>query len=212
MDNFFLARDNMIKGQVLPNKIHNKLILKLASEIPRQLFVPDHLKGLAYSDGEIELAGGRFILPPVVLLRMIEEADVSKDDNVLDIAVGMGYSSAILAGLAKNVVAIESDSELATKANAILKKMEISNVLVLNNKLQDGHPESAPYDVILINGAIEGTPHALIDQLAEGGRLIAPMRQIRYGGVVSMFTRNGGKVSRTDLFDAEIEEIPEFCA
>ncbi len=212
MDNFFLARDNMIKGQVLPNKIHNKLLLRQASDIARQLFVPESFKCLAYSDGEVEIAQGRYMLPPVVLFRMIEAANVDEGDVVLDVASGTGYSSAILAGMAKIVVAVESDVELAAKANNVLKKMGIGNVLVLNNKLQDGHPESGPYNAIFVNGAVHSVPHALIDQLAEGGRLLVPMRSGRHGGIVTMFVRNAGKVTRTDLFDAEIEEIAEFYA
>ncbi|MCE3233320.1 MAG: protein-L-isoaspartate O-methyltransferase [Rickettsiaceae bacterium] len=210
MDNYFIARENMIKSQVLPNKTTDSKVVRQMAEIPRHLFVPEHFKNVAYVDDSIALGGDRYLMSGVILSRMIQALHISQNDVVLDVASGAGYSAAVLSGLAKNVIAIESDQELAAKANSVLKKLDISNVLVLNNKIADGHPEGAPYNVIIINGAVKSTPHHLIDQLAEGGRLITGFNDSYYHGVIAMFTRKEGKVSRTDLFDAVLDVLPDF--
>jgi protein-L-isoaspartate(D-aspartate) O-methyltransferase len=210
MDNFFIARANMIKGQVLPNKITNATLLEIISNLPRQSFVPEEFKTVSYSDKSIPLGSGRYLIPPVVLARMIQAAGVGKDDVVLDVGCGSGYSSAVLSGMAKKVVAIESDADLATKANVTLRKMDIGNVIILNHKLVDGHAETGPYDVIFFNGAIEHTPHNLLNQLAEGGRLVAVVNETPLSGIATRFLRKMDTFIKADLFNAVIDVIPEF--
>jgi len=210
MDSFFAARENMIRGQVLPNKITDKAIIEIIADIPRHSFVPEHFKSVSYSDDSILLGNNRYMIPPVAFARMLQEVRVKSDDVVLDVACGSGYSSAVLAGIAGRIIAIESDSNLASKANLILNRLEIGNVIVINSKLSEGHPEKAPYDVIFLNGAIDTVPHSLLDQLSEGGRLITVLNSSPYSGRAVLFRRIGGKTVKDDLFDLVLPVISDF--
>lgn len=210
MNKFALARENMIKGQILPNKIVNMDIINVMSKVERQNFIPEPFKSVAYSDEHIKIADDRYAISPVVLSRMIQAVEITKNDVVLDVACGTGYSSSILSGLAKKVVAIESNQDLASKANLTLKSMDIGNTIILNNKLSYGCPESAPYDVIFINGAIEGTPHHLLKQLKDGGKLIVTLKKNDYVGSITLYTRENGITNSIELFDSVVPVLKEL--
>jgi outer membrane protein len=204
VDKFALARENMIKGQILPNKIVDEALIKSMSEIQRHSFIPEHFKHVAYCDEHIKVGKERYSLSPVVFSQMVQAVGISKNDSVLDVACGTGYSSAILSRLAKKVVAIESESELASKANLLLKSTNIGNAIILNNKLSYGCPESAPYDVIFINGAVKNKPQTLIEQLKDGGKLVVVMKKNDYVGVVTVFTKQNNTTTKLELFDAMV--------
>ncbi|PIR39352.1 MAG: hypothetical protein COV35_02210 [Alphaproteobacteria bacterium CG11_big_fil_rev_8_21_14_0_20_39_49] len=210
MDRFALARENMIKGQILPNKIINTEIIRIMSEIQRQNFIPEHFKAVSYCDEHIKVGDDRYAISPVVLSRMIQAADISKEDTVLDIACGTGYSTAVLSALAKKVVAVESSEELSSKANSMIKNMNIGNAIILNNKLSYGCPESGPYDVILINGAIEATPHILITQLNENGRIVTAILKKNGIATITLFKKNNGITETIELFDSMVPLIKEI--
>ena len=210
MDKFALARENMIKGQILPNKILNMDIVKVVSSIDRQNFIPEHFKALAYCDEHIKINNNRYAISPVVFTRMLQAANISKEDTVLDIACGTGYSSAVLSGLAKKVVAIESCEDLASKANSLLKNMNVGNAIILNNKLSYGCPESGPYDAIFINGAIETTPHILVAQLKEDGKIITAIMKENGIATVTIFKKHDGTLETIELFDAMVPFLKEI--
>jgi protein-L-isoaspartate(D-aspartate) O-methyltransferase len=212
LDNFFIARSNMIKGQVLPNKITDAQIIKIIADLPRHHFVPEAFKDVAYTDKSLEIGGGRYLMAAHIFARMVQAIEVKKSDVILDVACGSGYSSAIFASLAKKIVAVESDADLAAKANLNLKKLDIGNVIVLNNKLTDGHTEAAPYDIVFINGAIKSPPHSLMSQLAEGGRLVTVVADSDSTGRAMIFRRQEERIVKTDLFDAVLNIIPEFSS
>lgn len=200
----------MIKGQILPNKIVDAAIIKAMSEIHRHSFIPEHFKQIAYCDEHIKIGNERYALSPVVFSQMVQAVGVSKNDSVLDVACGSGYSSAVLAGIAKKVVAIESDSELASKANLLLKSINIGNAIILNNKLSYGCPESAPYDIIFINGAVKNKPQTLIEQLKDGGKLVVVMKKSDYVGVVTLFTKQNNTTTKLELFDAMVPVLEDL--
>jgi len=211
------ARFNMIESQIRPNKVRGRRLLDAMSILPREMFVPPTLAGIAYIDEDIQVIPGRYLLEPMVLARLLEEADVKEDDRILDIAPATGYSTALLAALAKNVVALESDPNCATLSVKNLNALQITNAELQLGPLAEGWKPSAPYDLILINGSIEFLPDALTAQLAEGGRLLAVMRQsgpaaIAHKGEARLYEKIHGTVSHRALFDANVKLLPGFEA
>jgi len=209
MMDFELARGLMIDGQLKPNQVNDPRILDAFRVVPRELFVPSSLKGVAYVDEDIEVAPGRYLLEPMVLARMIQAANPGPRDVALDIACGTGYSAALLAQLAGAVVAVEEDQELVDRATGTLLDLRYDSVVVVKSPLTQGWAEQAPYDVIVINGMVEDVPQALLDQLNENGRLVA-VENMRGVGKAMLYIKEGGIIGRRELFDAASPLLPGF--
>lgn len=173
MSDYEQARRSMVDCQVRPSDVTRYAIIEAMLETPREQFVPGPLRAVAYAESEIALAPGRVILPPRVFAKMIEAAQIRPEDLVLDLAPGLGYSSAVLARLATAVIAIEPDEAMARQASETLARLEYDNVVVTNDDPATGDPDHAPFDVIFANGGVEDIPPTLIDQLKTGGRLVA---------------------------------------
>src|SRR6185312_10467294 len=169
MTDFALARRNMIDGQLRPNRVTNSRLLAAVADLPRERFLPDCRKALAYADDDIPLGNGRFLLEPMVLARLIQSIQPAPEDKALVIASGRGYGAALLARLVKTVVAVESDEGMASSAEQTIKDLNIGNVRLVRADLVAGMPADAPYDAVLIEGAVREIPKAILDQLAEGG-------------------------------------------
>jgi len=150
----------------------------------------------------LEGAEGRVLVEPAVLARLIQSAAPGPDDYVLDIGAGLGYPSAVLGRLAGAVVALESDAGLAEGARKALAAADSDNVLVVEGALDAGCPEEAPFNLIAIQGAVARVPAALLDQLAEGGRLAAVVRPGDGLGQATIFAKRDGVVSASAVFDA----------
>jgi protein-L-isoaspartate(D-aspartate) O-methyltransferase len=180
--------------------------------VPRERFLPPHLRGIAYVDIDVQLGGGRYLIEPRVLARLLQEAAVEPGDTVLDVAAGTGYSSAVLACLAASVVALESVETLAAMARENLAALEADNVVVVTRRLADGHEAQAPYNVVLINGAVAQVPARLTQQLADGGRMVTVVRDGSGPGKATLLRRIGDVVSSRTLFDAATPMLPEFQA
>ena len=204
------ARHNMVESQLRTNKVTEPRLLEAFETVPRELFVPEELSGIAYVDEDIAVAAGRYLLEPMVLGRLIQAADIGAEDIVLEIGCATGYASAILARLAATVVALESDRRLAERANATLEHLAIDNVAVVEGELTAGYAKQAPYNAILIGAAVAEVPQAIYDQLAEGGRLVAVIKQPQEPGRASLMRRSGASVSRRVLFDAGTPMLPGF--
>lgn len=214
---FAVARRNMVESQLRPNKVRDERILTAFETLPRELFVPQPVMGIAYLDESLPVAGGRFLLPPMVLARLMEEAAIKDDDRILDIAPATGYSTAVLAKLGRQVVAVEADADLQHRASTLMKTLEITNVAIRLAPPQQGWKTEAPYDVIVINGAVDDVPDSLLHQLKDGGRLVVVVR--RYGAVhaahtgeARMYERLGEVVTFRPLFDANVALLPGFVA
>lgn len=208
--NFAAARYNMVESQLRTNRVTDEEVLAAFQSVPREQFVPTALRGIAYVDEDLEIAPGRWLMEPMVLARLVQAAEVRPEDVALVVGCGTGYSCAILARLASTVVAVESDHELATRAQQILNELSVDNVVFAEGRLTDGNPRQAPYDVILLDGGVEEVPESIKRQLAEGGRLVTVMRQGRVGRAVLMINR-GGVVSSRVLFDAAVPVLPGFA-
>lgn len=173
MSDYEQARRAMVDCQVRPSDVTRYAIIEAMLETPREQFVPGALRAVAYSDAEIPVAAGRELMPPRTFAKMLEAAHLRPDDLVLDLAPGLGYSSAVLARLSAAVIAIEPDEAMARQATETLARLECDNVVVSHGDPAAGDPDHAPYDVIFVNGGIEDVPATLVDQLKVGGRLVA---------------------------------------
>ena len=179
--------------------------------VARERFVPARLADLAYIDQDLPIAGAgagdRFLLKPATLARLLQAADVESSDRVLDVGCGTGYAAAVLAGLAAEVVALEQEATLAAEARKQLAGL--ANVQVVEGPLEAGHKAGAPYDLILVEGAVEVVPPALLEQLAEGGKLVTV---VGYGraAAATVYTRADGDVGDRPVFDAAAPALPGF--
>ena len=161
---------------------------------------------------DIGCGNGRFLMEPMVLARLIQTLQPRADDRALVVASGRGYGAALLARLVKSVVAVESDPKLAGSADQTIKELGVGNVTRVAGKLEDGAPGTAPYDVILIEGAVRQIPQAILDQLAEGGRLATVLAGLPGAlGVAQLVLKQGGVTSGRPLFDAGTPALPGFA-
>lgn len=184
MTEFSRARENMVDSQIRPAGVRDPALLRVLHRTPREAFVPASLRPLSYAEEHLpikKLNGGgretRYMMAPMMLARLIDLLRIEPGDIALDVGCATGYSTALLAGLAESVVALDNDSELAASAAETLANLGIDNAAVVEGPLAEGYPGEAPFNVILINGAVEEVPQALLDQLAEGGRLATILRQ-----------------------------------
>jgi protein-L-isoaspartate(D-aspartate) O-methyltransferase len=204
------ARRNMVDNQLRANKVTDEALLAAMAELPREDFLPESLAGIADVDEDVPLGRGRVLMEPMVFARLVQAARVGPGDRVLDLGCATGYSTAVLAKLAKSVVAVECDAGLARRARGALAAHRIANAAVVDGALERGHAALAPYDVILIGGAIERLPRAVSDQLAFGGRLVAVHAPPGKPGEGSLWS--GRPLTRVTLFDAATGRLPGFAA
>jgi len=215
MTNFSELRRNMVDCQLRPNDITTLRILEAMDQVPRELFVPEAQKSTSYADREIQLVsrdesrGPRSLLTPMALGSLLEIANIEPTDYILDVGCLTGYSSAVLAHLAESVVAVEAVPEMVKKATDVLSDLEIVNVAVVEGSLAQGQANQGPYDVILVNGAVEQVPTALTDQLKDGGRLVTIVIENGYGRA-ERFVRTGGVVSSVSLRDLSAPVLSDF--
>jgi len=208
MPDYAAVRLNMVESQVRPNKVTDLRLLDALLEVPRELFVPDQLRGVAYVDEDVPLGGGRFLMEPMVFARLVQTASVRSSDTVLEVGGGTGYGAAVLARLAARVVMLESEPALGHPAETNLRRLGATNARVAIGPLVGGYPADAPYDVILFDGAVERVPSGITEQLADGGRLVAVIAPPGEPGRATLITRVGGALSRRIVFDSGTPVLP----
>lgn len=209
---YTLARQNMIKSQIHPNWVNDPVVLAVMENLPREAFVPERWKDVAYVDKEIDLGNGRVLMEPLVMARLLQMAEIRSTDVVLELGCDTGYGASLLGRMASTVVAIEPDAEMSAKASVILPELGIDNVAVITAPLMDGYPAQAPYDVIFVNGAIPEISLTLLDQLADGGRLVAVVRGESGMGRAVVVTRTAHGFGRRELFDASASFLSGWSA
>jgi protein-L-isoaspartate(D-aspartate) O-methyltransferase len=209
MSDFATARSHMIESQLRPNKITDERVLAAFEAIRRELFVPEALRAVAYIDEDLPLGGGRYLMEPMVAARLIQAAAVTRTDTVLVVGAGTGCEAAVLSVLARKVVALEEDADLARRARAALVDHAIAAVEPVEGPLPRGYRPRAPYDAILFGGAVAQIPAEVAEQLAEGGRLLAIERSGGVGHAV-LTKRTGGTLARRVIFDAATPLLPCF--
>lgn len=204
---FAIARQNMIDGQLRPNKVTDAALLAAMGEVPREAFLPEGRRALAYVDEDVAVAPGRWLIEPMVFARLVQAAEVTPGSRVLLVGAGAGYGAAVIARIGARVVALEVPGTLA---DTILARAP--GVVVARGELAAGWAEAAPYDVILIEGAVETLPAAYAGQLAEGGRLVTVLASGRPGvlGRAVRQVKVGGSLTEIPLFEAGTPCLPEF--
>jgi protein-L-isoaspartate(D-aspartate) O-methyltransferase len=204
-----VQRRNMVEAQIRANDVTDPRIQAAMAAVPRERFVPPAKRALAYADIPVEVAPDRYLLDPRTLAKLLELADLRATDNVLDVGSATGYSAAVIAHLAKSVFALEQDAELARSASELLSALGNRNVEVIRGALPEGYRLRAPFDAILLNGAVPEPPEALLEQLADGGRLVAVVAN----GEVSkaqLFVRDQGRIGCRSGFDANVPMLVGF--
>lgn len=209
--NLLKTRENMVFGQLRPQGIRDAALIDALTQIPREDFLPDTSRALAYLDQKAPLGNsGRALMPVFALARLIEAAGLSKSDTVLDIGCASGYSTTVLAYLAGKVVGLECDRALAQAGAGLLGRFGIENaVIAQQSDLRQGYTSCAPYDVILMQGALREVPERLCKQLADGGRLIAIISQGSGVARALRVLRRGETFVTTFLFDIAAPFLPE---
>lgn len=213
-------RLNMVESQVRPSDVTDRRIIRAMLEVPREAFAPEAVRDIAYMDGSLPVSsrglnGGRlglarYLLAPRTFAKMVQLAEVEPTSVVLDIGCATGYSTAVLARLAKAVVAVEVDAALAALASEALRNAGAGNAVVVEGPLAAGSPGHAPYDAILLNGAVPEVPAVLLEQLKEGGRLLAVIAEGTFGRA-QIWRRAGKTFDARPAFDAAAELLPGFA-
>jgi len=211
MSGFAIARQKMVDGQVRPNDVTDIRILDAMLAVPREAFVPPSQRALAYLDLDLDISGGssdrRFLIKPQVLAKMLQAAEIKETDKVLVAGPVPGYAAAVVARLAGQVVATESDPAQAAKAKEVLAQLGLANVTFKAAAAADGDPANAPYDVIVLDGATEITPERLYGQLKNGGRLVGVFAMTKPPRA-TIVTQSHGDFGRRVLFDASVPVVP----
>jgi protein-L-isoaspartate(D-aspartate) O-methyltransferase len=211
MSGFAAARQNMVDGQVRPSDVTDVRILDAMLAVPREAFVPDSKRALAYLDLDLDVAEGgaekRFLIKPVVLAKMLQAAEIKPGERVLVVGCATGYSVAVIARLTADVCATESDPALASKAQAILAENGCADVAVRPAAAAYGDAGRGPYDVIVLNGATEIVPEQLYGQLRGGGRLVGVFATSQPARA-TIVTASHGEFGHRALFDAAAPVLP----
>ena len=205
-----LACANMIESQLRPNRVTDERVIESFSRLRRELFVPAHLRGVAYVDEDLPLGRGRYLMEPMVAARMLQALMPDRKETALVVGAGVGYEAALLASLTRSVIALEEDEELARLGRAALVDHRIASVIYVETPLAAGHRQRAPYDVILFDGAVAEIPPEVAAQLAEGGRMAAVLRPGAGMGRATLTTRTGGVLAQRVIFDAATPLLPGF--
>lgn len=214
MIDFEEARVKMVDCQVRTCDVTEHRLISALMHVPREEFVPEDIKLLAYIDEDISLsklgANERYIMEPGPFAKLLQLADVQKEDFVMVIGCGSGYSASVLSLLGASVVAIEEDKNLSDFANETMTKLGFDNVVVRNSKLNEGYSKEAPFDVIFLDGSIEVLPDTLLAQLAEGGRLVCVEGQGN-SAVAQIYNKNGGILSCRVAMNLAVKPLPGFA-
>lgn len=204
----------MVDCQIRTFDVTDQRVIARFLAVPRERYLPAGVRDMAYSDVAFTTPAGRYLLPPLVLARMIQHARVHSSDRVLDVAAGTGYGSAVLSGLAASVTALEATPELQAELNAGLTAGGNGVVRVEQGALDAGYAAGGPYEVIIVNGAVETNLDGLFAQLVDGGRLVA----IRRAGLdptgraakVMVWEKRDVEVGTRYLFDASAPVLSPF--
>jgi protein-L-isoaspartate(D-aspartate) O-methyltransferase len=199
---FAAAREAMVESQLRPQGVTDPAVLHAMGSIARERFLPSHTRPLAYADRAVSIGDGRFLIPPAALGQLLTQMMPRPGHKALVVGAGTGYSAAVLAAIGAAVSAIDSSPELVAAARE-------AGVEVVQAPLASGLKRNAPYDVILIDGAVEFVPDSLVDQLAEGGRLGTALAE---RGITRLVVgrKAAGAFGTLSIADAGVPALPGF--
>ncbi len=207
MIDFARARTQMVENQLRTVGVSDKRLLAALMAVPREHFVAPAQKPIAYTDVVLPLGAGRYLAAPAPFARLVQLAEITEDDAVLDIGAATGYSTAVLAAMASEVTALESDPALADLARRHLTELGIANVRLVDAPLDGSYHPGRQFNVIVIEGAVDAEPSAYFPLLADGGRLVALLRT---GSVATahVYVRAGDEVAGRAEFNAALPALP----
>ncbi|WP_323783776.1 protein-L-isoaspartate O-methyltransferase [Leisingera sp.] len=211
MPDFPERRRMMVDTQIRPSDVTKYPIIEAMLAVPREQFVPDAQREAAYADKNVKLGGARVLMEPRTLAKMLDAVDLQNDELVLDVACGLGYSTAVAARMAQMVIGVEEDADMAADAQELLSETGADNAIVHTGPLAEGAAEHGPYDVILVEGGVEALPAALLDQLKDGGRIAALMMTGALGELKIGY-KSGTGISWRFAFNAGAPVLPGFAA
>ena len=211
MIDFETNRTMMVDTQVRPSDVTKFPIIDAMLSVRRENFVPDNMRSVAYADANLELGGGRVLLEARTLAKMLDALELQGDEMVLDIGCGLGYSSAVIARMVGTVIALEEDEDRVSDAETALSSQDIDNVVVIAGALNEGAAKHGPYDVIVLQGAVEEFPEGFTDQLKDGGRIAAIFANGALGEVRIGYKIDGALTWRT-AFNATAPVLSGFKA
>lgn len=201
MTDFARLRAEMVERQLRPGGITDERVLDAMGRVPRESFVPEEHRHLAYADGALPIGFDQTISQPLMVAEICQSLMLSGQERLLEIGTGSGYSAAVLARLCKEVISIERIPELTERARATLAGLEIENATCITADGSRGWPESAPYDAIAVHAGAPYAPPGLIDQLAVEGRLVIPISSDG-SEILTRITIDSGGVQRAEQLGA----------
>lgn len=208
MADYTTRRTMMVDTQIRPSDVTKFPIIESFLAVPREAFVPTTMREVAYIGENLDL-GGRVILDPRTLAKMLDALDIQPTEVVLDVACGLGYSTAVIARIADFVVGLEDDATRADEAQSILSEHGIDNAAIMTGDLPAGVAKSGPYDVVILQGAIEQFPDSLAAQVKEGGRVAAIFAEGNLG-VVRVGYKLDGRINWRHAFNASAPVLAGF--
>lgn len=211
MSDFASRRTVMVDTQIRPADVTKYPIIDAMLSVPREVYVPAAVREAAYVGENVDIGRGRFLLEPRTLAKLLDALDIGKDDLVLDIGAGLGYSTAVIARLAEAVVGIEHDEEFAAEAQDLLAAESVDNAVVVKGDFAEGSPKHGPFDVIILEGAVEDVPEKILAQLKDGGR-IGCLFMERALGVCRIGYKIDGEMTWRYAFNASAPVLPGFAA
>ncbi|WP_235866839.1 protein-L-isoaspartate O-methyltransferase family protein [Salibaculum griseiflavum] len=209
MADYETLRTMMVDTQVRPSDVTKFPVIDAMLSVPREDYVPDDKRDTAYIDDNVDLGGGRVMLEPRTMGKMLDTLDIQPNEVVMDLGCGLGYSTALLARLAEFVVAVEEDEDRVAEAQANLSSHDVDNAAVVQGSLTAGAPKQGPYDVIVLQGAAEHVPEPLIDQLKDGGRM-AVLFSDGALGTMRIGYKLDGAITWRMAFNAGAPVVPGF--
>ena len=208
---FTAARTLMVDGQLRPNKVTDPLVLAAMRRLPRERFVPAAVAALAYIDDDLKLNATRAMIKPLVLARLIQLAAPRQGETALVVGAGTGYGAAVLAACGVQVTALEEDAALAADSRQTLADIDPGlKIAFVAGKLAEGHAARAPYDLVLIEGAVRAIPERISRQVAQTGRLVTVLAQQGGTSVAVLAEPSSGGLSVRPVFDAVAPLLPEL--
>jgi protein-L-isoaspartate(D-aspartate) O-methyltransferase len=211
MSGYELARANMIERQLRPSAVTDERLIRAFAALRREQFVPEALREIAYADTDLPLGGGRFLMAPMVAARLIQPLEIGRGDTVLVVGAGGGYETALIAQLARTVVAVEDDAVLARLGREALVEHRIANAKYVEGPAAQSSRVRPAYDAVFFGGAVVEIPDEIVAQLAEGGRLAVVIRNTEGLGRATLVTRTGGVLAHRVMFDATTPMLPGFA-
>ena len=209
MTEYATARENMVENQLRPSNVEDPRILDAFRAVPREVFLPARLRGVAYRDEDIDLGNGRHLIEPLVLGRLLQASRPEPEEVALVVGCDTGYAAAVLSRLVATVFLLVPDAAAARPIEARFDEFGFDTIVVQSGHAAVGLPKEAPFNLVLLAGSVVEPPLALLNQLDQGGRLAAVVDSGR-AGKVTIVTKVGDAFGKRQPFDARTPPIPEL--